>query len=118
MLLGRALEGLRANAVSKFSVELNQRHDPFISVAINLNSSGNNTLVAGVAGKIIRVYRLFFIVTSSTSITFQDASTALTGPMAFAANGGMVLDFDTKPWFTVAKGDSWVLNSTNAVQVS
>ena len=86
---------------------------------INFSSSGNNTIVVGVIYKLIRVYKIFFIVGAATNITPQDgASTALTGPMDFSANEGMVLDFDDVAWYTLSFGNDFVINSSNAVQVS
>ena len=85
-----------------------------------VSNAGGGAIAAPAAttGKIIRVYKLFLVVTSATSITFQDGSTALSGAMALAANGAITLDFDGVPWFTTSAGAAFNVNSSNAVQVS
>jgi hypothetical protein len=86
---------------------------------INISSSGDNTVIAGVSGKIIKIYRMLMLANSSASITFKDgASTSLTGPMLFGGSGGMVLDFQEEPWFTTSATNDFIVNLSSAVQVS
>lgn len=93
---------------------------PFTTTApITFSGSGDNSLVAGVAGQIVRLYRIFFVVSGATNLTIKDgASTSLSGAMAFGANGSLILDFQAEPWYMTASGNALVLNSSNAVQVS
>ncbi len=93
--------------------------------AIDFAGAGDNTIVVGVADQKVRVFQLFFVVAAATIIVVKDgAGTALTGPMSFTAGGSFVLDFvrgsreADQPWFTTSEGNAFVLNSTNAVQVS
>lgn len=88
-----------------------------VQAPINFSASGNNTVVIGVAGKIIKVARIFFVLSAATNLTFNSGSTALTGPMDFAANGAIVLDFDKVPLTCKNTLDSFIMNSSNAVQV-
>lgn len=89
------------------------------STPINLTSSGDNTVKAGVGGQTIRVFRIFFTTTVAQTITFKDgASTALTGPVNFTAAGAMVLDFDAEPYFITSSGNGFVMNLSVGGQVS
>ena len=103
----------------RLNVALNQDDDHLVPVAINISSSGDNMMVAGVAGQVIRIFKIFFITAAVVNVTFKDgAGNALTGPMPFVANMGMVLDFDTKTWVTTALGTSFIINLSSGVQVS
>lgn len=84
----------------------------------NAAASGDTTAVAAAAAKVNRVYRLFIVAAGATNITFKCGSTAMTGAMAFAANQGMVLDFQAEPWFECANNTGFVINSSNAVSVT
>ncbi len=87
--------------------------------AITFSGSGDNALVAAVAGQIVQVYRIFFVVGGTTNLTFKDgASTSLSGAMPFIANGAMVLDNSGDPWFTTTAGNAFILNSSSGVQIS
>jgi len=85
---------------------------------INFSASGDNTVVAAVAGKWIKVVRLYLVVGGATNITFKDGSAiSFSGAMPMAANGAIVLDVaDTLLWFNAT--GNFVINSSNAVQVS
>jgi hypothetical protein len=56
--------------------------------------------------------------TAATTITLQDGSTPLTGPMSLAAGVPLVLPFDSVPWFTSSLGNALNLVNGSAVQVS
>lgn len=93
--------------------------NPLTPAPIDAAAAGDNTLVAAVATKSIKVYRLFLVVAAPTVLTFKSgAATALTGAMSFAANGAITLDLASLPWFETAAGEAFVLNSSNAVQIS
>lgn len=85
---------------------------------IDFTTTGDNTLVAGVGGASVRVYHLFLVVSADTNLTFKRGSTALTGAMPMLANGSIVLDFVTQPWFTTADGEALVLSQSGTAQVS
>jgi hypothetical protein len=82
------------------------------SVTVNASSAGNNTLVTGVVGKTIRVFKVALVFSVGGTAIFQDgASTALTGPLAMFAGGSIVFDIDTtNPWFITSAGNGFVLN--------
>lgn len=90
----------------------NQFHDNYASTlvvraAIDGATSGNNTLVAAVAGKRIRVLSLVAVMTgTAVTIRFESAAdgTALTGQMQPSAGGGFVLNFNPHGWFETLSG--------------
>lgn len=96
---------------------------PFTSfttpLAINSASAGDNTIVAGSAGKSIYVYRMLLVVGGETAITIKNgAGTSLTGAMSFNTGGILTLDMSGDAWFTATSGNAFIINSTNAVQLS
>lgn len=102
----------------KLAIDIHADASDLLQLAISFSSSGSNQVIAGIAGQIIRVWKIFFIVSATTAITYQDGSNAVSGALGFSANEGMVLDFDTKPWVTCGISNAFNLNSSNAVQVS
>lgn len=98
------------------TVALPKGTDELSEIVVDIADSGNNTVIAAVAGQTIRVYRGFFIAASSVAIIVRDgASTNLTGAMTLGAH---TLPYDGLPWFTCARGNAFVLNLGSAVQVS
>jgi len=91
--------------------------------AIAAASSGNNTLVAAVAGKKIRVVSIAFIAAGAVSLYFDSASGVIfggsTNKMAFAANGGICLPHNQHGWFqTSAVNEDLRVNLSGAVAIS
>lgn len=75
--------------------------------AIDAAALGDNTLVAAVTGKKIRVLYLFAQMTgTSTTIRFESGAggTALTGQMQPSQGGGFVLPFNPVGWFETSAG--------------
>ena len=108
-----------AGASAIGDVGLTPRPARLTSVSVSFATSGNNTVVAGVGGQSIRVYRLFFLVNQKNTLIFRDgASTDLTGPMDMGDFGDFTLPFDTEPWFTLSTGNAFIINTSNAKQVS
>lgn len=101
----------------KLAIDIHNDAADLLQVPITFSSIGSNPVIVGVPGAIIRIYKVFFIVAAQTNITYQDGANNISGPLSFSANEGMVLDFDTKPWFTGSIGNAFNLNSSNAVQV-
>jgi hypothetical protein len=87
---------------------------------IDAASSGNNTLVAAVTGKKIRVLNYVLIAGGTVTATFQSGAggTALTGAMPFVANGGVAPGLDETGHFETAAGSLLNLSLNGAVQVS
>lgn len=90
---------------------------------INASSSGSNTIVAAVTNKRIRVLSYVMIAAGDVTATWRSASTAISGGMALATNGGaapaagqstaagLVGQFQTEP------GEALNLNLSAAIAV-
>jgi hypothetical protein len=91
-----------------------------VQVPINFAGAGDNTIVAASSVGDIHVYSIFFTVSGATTITFKAGTDVLTGALVFTGNGSsMTLPLDIKePYFTARKTNAFIMNSTNAVQVS
>ena len=86
---------------------------------IAASSSGNNTLVAAVAGKKIRVVGLWLISNGTVNVKFQSGAggTDLTGLAYLVANAGMVLPFNPAGWFETAAATLLNANLSAAIAV-
>lgn len=86
-------------------------------VAINFNSSGDNSVIAADATRRIVIHRLWFVVGGTTNLTFKDN---LPSPAAvpMSANGALVFDSSGEPWFITDPNTAFIINSSSAVQVS
>lgn len=85
------------------------------SAPIALAASG--TVVAGVAGKRIRVFGVALVGLLGTGVKFQSNATDLTGVLSFAANGGMTWNAGSSPWFQTAIGEALNINMSVATTV-
>jgi len=101
--------------------------DPATSVtvvraAIRCNTSGNNTIVAAVSGKKIKVLSVLLVAAGDVDVRFESGAsgTALTGQMSLAADGnGFVLP-PASPghhWLETAAGALLNLELSGAVYV-
>lgn len=86
---------------------------------IDAASSGDNTLVAAVAGKKIRVLQAFLVATSDVNVRFESGAsgTALTGQMDLTANSGFTLPFSPVGWFEAGTNTLLNLELSGAVSV-
>jgi len=87
---------------------------------IDAASSGNNELVAAVAGKRIRVISMWFLVSAAvtTRVESDTDGTALTGQMQFGDQGeGFVLNENQSGHFQTEKGEKLNLELSGAVSV-
>lgn len=86
---------------------------------IDAASSGDNTLVAAVTGKKIRVLALVLVSAGTVTARFESAAggTALTGQMTLAVNTGFVLPFNPLGWFETVAAELLNLELSGAVSV-
>lgn len=88
--------------------------------AISASSSGNNTLVAAVAGKKIRVLAYSLSGAGAVNAKFQSGAgvTDLSGlKYIAAAGGGVTAQFNPLGWFETVSGALLNLNLSGAVAV-
>ncbi len=74
--------------------------------SVDAASSGDNTLVAAVAGKRIRVVSLFLVASGAVAVAFESGAsgTALTGQMNVGSKGNVVMPFNPEGWFQTVAG--------------
>ena len=86
---------------------------------IDAATSGDNTLVAAVTGKRIRVLSCFVVSAGTVTTRFESGAsgTALTGQMTLAVNTGFVLPFNEAGWFETADDELLNLELSGAVSV-
>ena len=96
-------------------------------VSISFSASGNTTLVpaltvpanSGMRQPFMNIWEVVLVVAGATNLTFQDgAVNGVTGAMAMSANGSAYFGETTDPHFIISPGNDFVLNSSQAVQIS
>ena len=88
------------------------------NAAIDIASSGDNTIVSATASQTTRVFRLALIVDAAVDIIVKTGSTALTGTLRFKSPGAsLILDFDGEPHFITGSNEAFILNLSAAISV-
>lgn len=90
---------------------------PIKRAAINVASSGDNTVVAAVTGTKIVVTHYFIMPASAVTVTWKSGSTEITGNIQLAANGGGNDSSPDEGLFETAEGEALILNLGGAVAV-
>lgn len=87
------------------------------AVVDNAGLAGDTVVKAAVAGQTTRVHALRLSVAGATIITVKRGATVLE-KFNFAGNGGgVILDFRSRPHYITAANETFVINSSAAVQV-
>lgn len=81
--------------------------------------SPDNTIVAAVAGKKIRVLQVFMIASAAVTVRFESGAggTALTGQAQITDNGGFVMPFSEIGWFETGVGALLNLELSGTISV-
>ena len=87
---------------------------PHVNLGATPASSGDNSLVAAVAGARYRVLSVAVVSTLANSIKFRSGTTDISGTFPLAANGGFVMPFNEHGWFETAVGEALQINMTVA----
>ena len=75
-------------------------------------SAGTNTIIAGVAGRKIRIYTLVFFPRAAANVILKDGTTTINGAgFNMPAQAGVVFDFPSRP-LTLTAGNDFVITST------
>jgi len=86
---------------------------------INASASGDNTIVAAISGKRIRVVNYFMIAANAVNATWKSGSSAsLSGALPLVANVGGVCPEAVLGWLITTAGEALVLNLSGAVLVA
>lgn len=87
------------------------RYDPADALTvkytpISISASGNNTIVAGVTNKKIRIISYQLVCAEAVTVKFQSGAsgTDLSGAMSFGANGGISTPESIKGHFETLSG--------------
>lgn len=89
------------------------------SAAINVAGNGDNTIVAAVGGKRIKVFAIVLNVTGTVNAKWKDGAAAdLTGDMNFQAREGYAINV-VPPAFVLGTtaGNALILNLSGAIAV-
>lgn len=88
------------------------------NAVISGNTAADQTVVAAVSGKVIKVYQLHMVAAAAATATFKDgASTSLTGLETLATGIPLILPYTGTPWFVTSSGNAFIINQS-AVQIS
>lgn len=92
---------------------------PVQYAVIDNATSGDNTVVAAVTGKKIRVVQLLLVAAGTVTVRWESGTggTALTGQMSHVDAAGEVLPFSPAGWFETAAGVLLNLELSGAVSV-
>ena len=87
--------------------------------SIDAASSGNNTLVAAVSDKRIRVLSLFVVASGAVTVRFESSAsgTALTGQMQVGSKGNINMSFNPEGWFQTVAGELLNMELSGATSV-
>jgi len=90
-----------------------------LSAPVSITSSGNTTLVAHSGVLTTRIYKLILIMAGATFVTLQNSTPTTLFPSTYwTPYSQFTLAYDTTPWFTLAAGLDFVLNSSQAVPIT
>jgi hypothetical protein len=91
------------------------------NASISFSASGNSTVIANPSTvSFMYIWELALVLAGASNITLYNGAGALTGAMPMLANGSIYEgDFGQgTPHYTIDPGASFIINSSNAVQVS
>ncbi len=89
-------------------------------LAVDVNSSGDNTLVAAVSGKKILVLGCVIVAAGAVNVRFEDGAgaTALTGVINLTTNSGFTLPLGLPGWFKTSTNTLLNLELSGATAVA
>jgi hypothetical protein len=92
----------------------------FTEVAINVASSGDNSIVGATASQTTRLFGFFLMNTGAVavSVKWRDGTTDLHPALTLNPGGSWVMNRDGQPWFTTTANTALNLNLSGATQVS
>jgi len=87
--------------------------------AINATANGDNTLIAAITGKKIRVLAYVLVADAAVGCAFEDGAGGdeLTGQLPLAANGGVSAPFSPVGWFETSENTLLNLETDAAANV-
>lgn len=92
----------------------------FKTAAITGTGTGDNTIVAAVTGRPIKVWKIWFTAAAAVNVIFKDgASTSLSGATVLPSAGSLfTLAYDGSPHWVTSPGNAFIINSSGAVALT
>lgn len=93
----------------------------YLEAKIDISASGDNSIIAAVAGKRHRIARIVLLGALLTTVKFKDgAASDLTGDMTLAAGQPLILDATSSEWplATLSVNSAFIINLGGGVQCS
>jgi hypothetical protein len=87
-------------------------------------ANGSTSIIAAVAGKTIRIHRIFFTSSAATTFKFQHGPSGTysdyTPFMSVGQTGALVFDLSSEPWFVTGTNEDFVIltSGSNTSQLS
>ena len=81
---------------------------------IDETAAAENEIIAGIAGKILRVLAFTLVTNAASTVTWRSNSTDITGPMPLGVNGRVGAEFAEEGHFETAAGEALRLNAGTA----
>lgn len=88
---------------------------------ININASGNNTIITGIANAFIAIDHINLIPSAAVTVQFKDGTTNYGGAYSLSANQGLVIEntiLNKGGIIRLTNGNNFIINLSGAVQVS
>ena len=94
-------------------------HPGQLSAPLDHATSGNNEIIAAVAGKKIRVLSALAIAAGTVLARFESGAGGdpLTGQMPLVANSGFSINYNSAGWFETNVGEALNLELSAAISV-
>lgn len=87
-----------------------------LQAPLSFSGAGDNIVIAGVAGRSIKVLQLFLVIAGATNLIYKSGATALSGTLTFGSNAAQVQDYIQLP-LTCNPGDNFIINLSSGVVV-
>jgi len=94
----------------------------FPLLVASVDTTNGNNIIAGVAGKTVRIYGWMLSTATTQTIIFKDGTTALTGAMTLNAGVPLVamstLDNGARPLLQLSSGNAFQATLSGSAQTS
>jgi hypothetical protein len=87
-------------------------------VVIDLATSGDQTVVSGTGGQVVRVHGIEYFANAANNITLKCASTTVLPVQNFVANQGVIRDVRADAWYVCGDGEAFIVNLSASQQLS
>ena len=92
---------------------------PMKVVALNISTSGDNTVVAAPASGGIKVWKMSFTAAGAVNVVFKNGTTAQSGAYVLTGNGSsLTFVYDGAPWAWCDPGNAFIINLSGATALT